>query len=75
VRLVEGLESKERKEILRRIVSPEGRERLARVRLVKPELVSEIEEYLIKLYINGRIKKMLSEEEIVKLLKLLSSKG
>jgi programmed cell death protein 5 len=72
---VEGLESKERKEILRRIVSPEGRERLARVRLVKPELVSEIEEYLIKLYINGRIKKMLSEEEIVKLLKLLSSKG
>lgn len=75
MRLVEGLESKERKEILRRIVSPEGRERLARVRLVKPELVSEIEEYLIKLYINGRIKKMLSEEEIVKLLKLLSSKG
>ncbi|MCC5994038.1 MAG: DNA-binding protein [Candidatus Aenigmarchaeota archaeon] len=72
---MEGLESKERKEILRRIVSPEGRERLARVRLVKPELVSEIEEYLIKLYINGRIKKMLSEEEIVKLLKLLSSKG
>jgi programmed cell death protein 5 len=72
---VEGLESEEKRQILRKIISPEGRERLARVKLVKPELVSQIEDYLIKLYVSGKIKKALSEEEIIRLLKILSSKG
>jgi programmed cell death protein 5 len=72
---VENLEDEEKKQILRKIVSPEGRERLARVKLIKPELVIQIEDYLVNLYMNGRIKKVLSEEEIIKLLKTLSSKG
>jgi programmed cell death protein 5 len=72
---VEILENEEKKQILRKIISPEGRERLARVRLVKPELVSQIEDYLIKLYTSGKIKKELSEDEIIKLLKILSSKS
>ena len=72
---MENLEDEEKKQILRKIVSPEGRERLARVKLIKPELVIQIEDYLVNLYMNGRIKKVLSEEEIIKLLKTLSSKG
>jgi programmed cell death protein 5 len=72
---VENLEAEEKKQILRKIISPEGRERLARVKLVKPELVAQIEDYLVNLYINGKIKKALSEEEIIKLLEMLSSKG
>ncbi len=75
MRLVESLENNEKKQILRKIISPEGRERLARVRLVKPELVSQIENYLVNLYASGKIKKTLSEEEIIRLLKILSSKG
>ena len=71
---MEGQEAEEKRQILRKIISPEGRERLARVKLVKPELVSQLEDYLIKLYLSGRIKKPLSEEEIIKLLKSLSSK-
>jgi programmed cell death protein 5 len=71
---VEELRDEEKKQILRRIISPEGRERLARVKLVKPELVSQIEDYLIKLYLSGKIKKMLSEEEVIKLLETLSSR-
>jgi programmed cell death protein 5 len=71
---VEELRDEEKKQILRRIISPEGRERLARVKLVKPELVSQIEDYLIKLYVSGKIKKMLSEEEVIKLLEILSSR-
>jgi len=43
--------------------------------LVKPELVTQIEDYIVNLYMNGRIKKALSEEEIIKLLEMLSSKG
>ena len=72
---MENLEAEEKKQILRKIISPEGRERLARVRLVKPELVAQIEDYLVNLYMNGKIKKALSEEEIIKLLEMLSSKG
>ena len=72
---MENLEDEEKKQILRKIVSPEGRERLARVKLIKPELVIQIEDYLVNLYMSGRIKKVLSEEEIIKLLKTLSSKG
>jgi programmed cell death protein 5 len=72
---VENLEAEEKKQILRKIISPEGRERLARVKLVKPELVAQIEDYLVNLYMNGKIKKALSEEEIIKLLEMLSSKG
>jgi programmed cell death protein 5 len=72
---VENLEAEEKKQILRKIISPEGRERLARVKLVKPELVTQIEDYLVNLYMNGKIKKALSEEEIIKLLEMLSSKG
>jgi programmed cell death protein 5 len=72
---VENLEADDKKQILRRIISPEGRERLARVKLVKPELVAQIEDYIVNLYMNGRIKKALSEEEIIKLLEMLSSKG
>lgn len=71
---MEELRDEEKKQILRRIISPEGRERLARVKLVKPELVSQIEDYLIKLYVSGKIKKMLSEEEVIKLLEILSSR-
>ena len=72
---MENLEAEEKKQILRKIISPEGRERLARLRLVKPELVAQIEDYIVNLYMNGRIKKALSEEEIIKLLEMLSSKG
>jgi programmed cell death protein 5 len=72
---VENLEADDKKQILRKIISPEGRERLARVKLVKPELVTQIEDYIVNLYMNGRIKKALSEEEIIKLLEMLSSKG
>jgi len=71
---VENLSEDEKKQILRRIISPEGRERLARVKLVKPELVTQLENYLVSLYISGRIKKALSEEEIIKLLEMLSSR-
>ena len=70
-----GLEAEEKKQILRKIISPEGRERLSRVKLVKPELVSQLEDYLVGLYLSGRIKKSLSEAEIIKLLEMISSKG
>lgn len=72
---MEDLGAEEKRQILRKIISPEGRERLSRVKLVKPELVSQLEDYLIKLYLSGKIKKPLSEDEIIKLLEMISSRG
>jgi len=72
---VEGLGAEEKKQILRKIISPEGRERLSRVKLVKPELVSQLEDYLVGLYLSGKIKKSLREAEIIKLLEMISLKG
>ncbi len=53
-----------RQQILRQILTPEARERLANVRLVKPELAENVENQLIQLASMGRIKNPLSGENI-----------
>lgn len=65
------MEENEKKEILRKILEPEAKERLARVKLVKPELVEQVENYLINLFVSGKLKKRISEEEMIELLKSL----
>ena len=65
------LENEEKKEILRKILEPEARERLGRIKLVKPDLVNQIENYFISLYSSGKIKKKVSEEELIEILKKL----
>lgn len=69
---MENLVSSEKNEILRKILEPEAKERLARVKLVKPQLVEQIENYLIKMFNSGKITKRISEKEIIKLLESLS---
>jgi len=59
--------------ILRRILTPEARSRLENIRLVKPELAEQLELYLIQLASAGRIKGVLSEEDIKKILKSITS--
>ncbi len=63
-----------RKAILRRYLTPEARERLARVRLVRPELARAVEDYVIRLAQSGGIPegKKLGETEIKNLLRRLS---
>ncbi|MEM5815374.1 MAG: DNA-binding protein [Candidatus Aenigmatarchaeota archaeon] len=63
------MEKNEKKELLRRILEPEARERLCRVRLVKPEVVEEIENYLLKLFASKKINKKIGEKEIIEILK------
>ncbi len=63
-----------RKAILRRYLTPEARERLARVRLVRPELARAVEDYIIRLAQSGGIPegKKLGEKEVKNLLRKLS---
>ena len=53
-----------RQQILRQILDPEARERLANVRLVKPELAENVESQLIQLYSMGRINRIITDPEI-----------
>ena len=70
----EKKEIEERKQaILRRILTPEARSRLENIRLVKPELAEQLEMYLIQLASAGRIKGVLDEEDIKKILKSITS--
>jgi programmed cell death protein 5 len=63
-----------KKVILKKILSKEAAERLARVKLVKPELANEIELYLVQLYQAGKINEEISEEQIKLILERLSQR-
>ena len=57
-----------RLQILRQILDPVARERLANVRLVKPELAENVENQLVQLYSMGRIKKVINDDELKQIL-------
>lgn len=60
--------------ILQKILSKKARERLGRIRLVKPELASQLELYLVQLYQAGKIKDEISDEQLKFILETLTSK-
>lgn len=63
----------ERQAAMRVILTPEARQRLANLRLVKPELVAQIEEYLLQLANSGRIKMPISDDVLKEILGRLTS--
>ena len=62
----------ERQAAMRVILTPEARQRLANLRLVKPELVAQLEEYLIQLANSGRIRMPISDEVLKEILARLT---
>jgi len=62
-----------RQAILRQIMEPEARERLARLRLVRPELAQAVENQLIILAQSGRLMKKISDGELKEILRRLTS--
>ena len=63
-RLQQMVEEAKRQEILRTILTPEARERLANIRLVRPELAKLVEDHLISLALQGRIVRPITDEEL-----------
>ncbi|HDJ96684.1 MAG TPA: hypothetical protein ENG45_01275 [Candidatus Aenigmarchaeota archaeon] len=63
-----------KKTVLRKVLTKEARERLGRIKLVKPELAAQIEIYLVQLYQSGQIKGIISDEQLKAILEKLSSK-
>ncbi|HYA69938.1 MAG TPA: DNA-binding protein [Thermoplasmata archaeon] len=62
----------ERTEILRRILTTEARERLARIRLAKPEVASAVEQQLIALAASGRIQRAIDDATLRALLERIA---
>jgi len=62
----------ERSEILRRILTPEARERLARIRLAKPDVASAVEQQLIALAASGRIQRAIDDPTLRALLERIA---
>jgi programmed cell death protein 5 len=58
----------ERAEILRRILTPEARERLGRIRLAKPEVANSVEQQLIGLAASGRLQRQVDDATLRALL-------
>jgi programmed cell death protein 5 len=55
-------------QILRQILDPEARERLANVRLVRPDIADNVENQLVQLYTMGRINRVITDQEIKQIL-------
>lgn len=62
----------ERSEVLRRILTPEARERLGRIRLAKPDVAAAVEQQLIALAASGRIQRMVDDTTLRALLERIA---
>ncbi len=65
----------QKRAILRRILSPEARERLNRLKMVKPEFAAQLELQLIQIVQSGKINVPITDNQLKTMLsKLQSSK-
>ena len=65
---------KMKQEILRKILSKEAAERLGRVRLGNPVIATQLELYLVQMYQTGNISDKITDEQLKKILEVLSTK-
>ncbi len=63
-RQAQELERARRQQVLRQILSPEARDRLSNVRLVRPDLAENVENQLIQLANMGRVNRLLTDTDI-----------
>ena len=57
--------------LLRMALTSEARQRIANVRMVKPELASSIEEYVIQMASSGKLKRVVDDEQVKQMLQAL----
>jgi len=58
----------ERSEALRRVLTPEARERLGRIRLAKPEVAQAVEQQVLQLAASGRLQRAIDDATLRALL-------
>ncbi len=73
-RKMQEAEKARKQQILRQILAPDARERLANVRLVRPDLAENVENQLVQLASMGRINRLLTDSDIRDILAKLTEK-
>jgi len=63
-----------KKAAMKSILSPEANERLARVKIVKPEKAAQLENQLMSMAKSGKLKGVVSEAQLSQLLETVSEK-
>jgi programmed cell death protein 5 len=57
-----------RENVMRVALTSEARQRLANIRMVKPDVAHAIEEYIVQLVSSGRLKRTIDDEQLKDLL-------
>ncbi|MFY3741136.1 MAG: programmed cell death protein 5 [Candidatus Nitrosomirales archaeon] len=57
-----------RERVLRVLLSPEARQRLTNVKMVKPELAKAVEDYIISMGSQGKLNKALTDDDLKQIL-------
>jgi len=65
---------KQKKAILLKILTPEARERLGRIKVARPEVADSIENQLIMLASQGQLKNKINDEQLRMLLRKIMPK-
>lgn len=65
---------RERQDVVKRFVTPDAYDRLNNVRLVKPDVVENVENQIIMLAQSGRLNRQITDAEVKSLLARLSEK-
>ena len=65
---------KMKKIVMRKLLTKDAIERLGRIRLVKPDMATELEVYLIQLYQSGQIKSVIDDTQLRKILDSITQK-
>ena len=63
-----------REAALRMALTSDARQRLANVKMVRPDLANSIEEYVIQLASSGKLKKAIDDEQVKQMLGALQDK-
>ncbi len=63
-----------RENVLRMALTSEARERLANVKMVKPELANSIEDYVLQMATGGKLKRVIDDEQLKQMLTALQGK-
>ena len=64
-----------RENVMRVALTSEARQRLANIRMVKPDVAHAIEEYIIQLVSSGRLKRTIDDEQLKEMLTTIQGTG